>query len=69
MNVSAQPLTEDAQAVGRRGLRLTFVCLGLFMVYLDSTVVNVALPQIQSDMGVSISELQWVFDNYVLTFA
>lgn len=69
MNVSAQPLTEDAQAVGRRGLRLMFVCLGLFMVYLDSTVVNVALPQIQSDMGVSVSELQWVFDSYVLTFA
>jgi hypothetical protein len=38
-------------------------------VYLDSTVVNVALPQIRSDMRVSVSELQWVFDSDVLTFA
>src|SRR5262245_34841297 len=69
MDVSTESATEDTRAGRRRGLRLMFVCLGLFMVYLDTTIVNVALPEIQRDLDVGVTELQWVFDSYVLTFA
>lgn len=43
--------------------------LGYFMVLLDTTVVTVALPDISKSLGASLSELQWVSNGYVLTFA
>src|SRR5678816_281242 len=45
------------------------VSFGLFMIMLDNTVVNVALPAIQEDLGTGISELQWIVTGYALTFA
>ena len=48
---------------------LTLVCLGQFMVVLDISVVNVALPSIQRDLGFSQSGLQWVVNAYTLAFA
>src|ERR671936_162068 len=45
------------------------VAFGLFMIMLDNTIVNVALPSIQRDMGIGISELEWVVNGYALTFA
>jgi DHA2 family methylenomycin A resistance protein-like MFS transporter len=45
------------------------LCLGYFMVILDTTVVNVALPDIQRQLGASFSSLQWVVDGYALVFA
>jgi EmrB/QacA subfamily drug resistance transporter len=45
------------------------VAFGLFMIMLDNTVVNVALPSIQRDLGVQLSELEWVVSGYALTFA
>jgi EmrB/QacA subfamily drug resistance transporter len=51
------------------GALLTFVCAGIFMVYLDSTVVNVALPKIQASLGGGVTELQWVVDAYALALA
>src|SRR5438105_7243122 len=39
------------------------------MIMLDNTVVNVALPSIQRDLGIKISELEWVVNGYFLTFA
>ena len=47
---------------------LAAVSFGLFMIMLDNTVVNVALPSIQRDLGLSISELEWVVAGYALTF-
>src|SRR5437899_4790998 len=44
------------------------VAVGLFMIMLDNTVVNVALPSIRKDLGISISELEWVVNAYALTF-
>ena len=41
---------------------------GLFMIMLDNTIVNVALPSIQQDLNIGISELEWVFNGYALTF-
>jgi EmrB/QacA subfamily drug resistance transporter len=45
------------------------VCVGIFMLLIDITVVNVALPDIQKDLHASFSELQWVIDAYALTLA
>jgi EmrB/QacA subfamily drug resistance transporter len=45
------------------------MCFALFMVMLDSTVVNLALPTIQRELGASMSELQWIVDAFVLALA
>ena len=49
-------------------LVLSLVCIAQFMVILDATVVNVALPSIQEDLEMSSSELQWVVNSYTLIF-
>ncbi|HET9939047.1 MAG TPA: MFS transporter [Gaiella sp.] len=49
-------------------LVLVLVCLAQFMVILDATIVNVALPSIQQDLGMSESGLQWVVNAYALLF-
>jgi EmrB/QacA subfamily drug resistance transporter len=49
-------------------LVLVLVCLAQFMVILDATIVNVALPSIQADLGMSESGLQWVVNAYALLF-
>jgi EmrB/QacA subfamily drug resistance transporter len=48
---------------------LLTMCFALAMAMLDNTVVNVALPRIQTDLNAGFSELQWVVDAYVLAFA
>ena len=45
------------------------VSFGLFMIMLDNTIVNVALPSIQRELHIGISELEWVVNGYALTFA
>jgi EmrB/QacA subfamily drug resistance transporter len=47
---------------------LVAVAFGLFMIMLDNTIVNVALPSIQRDLGLKVSELEWVVTGYALTF-
>src|ERR671911_18872 len=53
----------------RKWWTLGAVAFALFMVMLDNTVVNVALPSIQRDLGIGLSELQWTVNAYALTFA
>jgi EmrB/QacA subfamily drug resistance transporter len=53
----------------RRWWTLGAMCFALFMVMLDNTVVNVALPSIQKDLGSSISGLEWTVNAYTLAFA
>jgi EmrB/QacA subfamily drug resistance transporter len=48
---------------------LVAVCVATFMLLLDITVVNVALPYIERDLGSSFEDLQWVIDAYALTLA
>ena len=48
---------------------LVAVCTGVFMLLLDITIVNVALPDIQRDLDASLSDLQWVIDAYALSLA
>ena len=53
----------------RRWWTLGAMCFALFMVMLDNTVVNVALPSIQEDLGATISALEWTVNAYTLSFA
>jgi EmrB/QacA subfamily drug resistance transporter len=53
----------------RRWRTLIIVCVGIFMLLLDITVVNVALPKIQRDLHSSFTDLQWVVDAYSLMLA
>jgi EmrB/QacA subfamily drug resistance transporter len=52
-----------------RTLLLVVVCLAQFMVVLDVSIVNIALPAIRTDLGFSTAGLQWVVNTYTLTFA
>src|SRR6058998_298134 len=53
----------------RKWRALIVVCVAIFMLLLDITVVNVALPDIQKELNTSFTELQWVVDAYALTLA
>jgi EmrB/QacA subfamily drug resistance transporter len=53
----------------RRWWTLGALCFALFMIMLDNTVVNVALPAIKRDLGISQAELEWTVTAYALTFA
>jgi len=52
----------------KRWLALAVLCLGVLMIVLDTTIVNVALPSIRSDLGFSETSLVWVVNAYMLTF-
>jgi EmrB/QacA subfamily drug resistance transporter len=62
------PPAESSQASPSRWL-LVVCCVAQFMVILDLSIVNVALPRIQSSLGFSSPDLQWVVDAYAITFA
>jgi EmrB/QacA subfamily drug resistance transporter len=66
-DTSAAPDREDR--TGNKWWTLVAVCLGTFMLLLDVTIVNVALPDIQTGLTASFSDLQWVVDAYALTLA
>jgi EmrB/QacA subfamily drug resistance transporter len=52
-----------------RGAALAVLCLAAFTINLDTTIVNVALPSLVRELGATTSQLQWVVDAYLLTFA
>lgn len=52
----------------KRWLALIVLCLGVLMIVLDTTIVNVALPSIQADLGFTETSLVWVVNAYMLTF-
>jgi EmrB/QacA subfamily drug resistance transporter len=61
----ARLITDD----NRKWWTLGAMCFALFMIMLDNTVVNVALPSIQRDLNASISSLEWTINGYTLSFA
>ena len=67
------PDTPPVEANGRAGSASTWLlvvcCVAQFMVILDLSIVNVALPSIQLSLGFSSPELQWIVDAYAITFA
>jgi EmrB/QacA subfamily drug resistance transporter len=68
------PSTRETAAAGpiaaarQRWLALYVLCLGMLMIVLDVTIVNVALPAIQEDLRFSTSSLAWVVNAYLITF-
>src|ERR1700722_275496 len=66
-------MTKAANAVLARGDRARWIalyvlCVGMLMIVLDATVVNVALPNIQNDLGFSTASLAWVVNAYLISF-
>lgn len=61
---SPQPTSSDRD----RWPALVVLCVGMLMIILDSTIVNVALPSIQGDLGFSQSSLAWVVNSYLIAF-
>src|SRR5438067_9446040 len=51
-----------------RWIALVVLCAGFLMIILDQTIVNVALPSIQADLGFSQSSLAWVVNAYLIAF-
>jgi EmrB/QacA subfamily drug resistance transporter len=60
--------TQMEQTDRSRWLALYVLCVGALMIVLDATVVNVALPSIQDDLGFSTSSLAWVVNAYLIAF-
>src|ERR1700712_5156434 len=60
--------TLSPEADRRRWITLYVLCTGMLMIVLDVTVVNVALPSIQEDLGFSQSNLAWVVNAYLVPF-
>ncbi len=58
-----------APPTDRRWLILAVLCLSVFLVVVDNTIVNVALPTLNRHLGASITSLQWIVDAYSLAFA
>lgn len=48
---------------------LVAACVGYFMIILDTTIVNVAVPAIGEDLGADLTDLQWVVDSYLVLLA
>jgi EmrB/QacA subfamily drug resistance transporter len=64
-------MTQEANTVTTRDSRwlgLVVLCAGMLMIILDQTIVNVALPTIQEDLGFSASGLAWVVNAYLIAF-
>jgi EmrB/QacA subfamily drug resistance transporter len=58
----------ETVAARNRWIALVVLCVGMLMIVLDQTIVNVALPSIQSDLGFSQSTLAWVVNAYLIPF-
>ena len=61
-------MTETSDYLERRWWALGLLCMTQFMVVLDASIVNIALPSIGEDVGISQENLSWVVNGYVLTF-
>jgi EmrB/QacA subfamily drug resistance transporter len=61
-------MTEQKMTDRNRWIALYVLCVGMLMIVLDVTVVNVALPSIQDDLGFSQSSLAWVVNAYLIAF-
>jgi EmrB/QacA subfamily drug resistance transporter len=61
-------MTEHDTTDRSRWIALYVLCVGMLMIVLDATVVNVALPSIQNDLGFSQSSLAWVVNAYLIAF-
>src|SRR5256885_8702959 len=68
---SQSPMSENKElnmTDRNRWIALYVLCAGVLMIVLDVTVVNVALPSVQTDLGFSQSSLAWVVNAYLISF-
>src|SRR4051812_47088064 len=63
-----RPMETATMTTDRRWTALYVLCVGMLMIVLDATVVNVALPTIQDDLGFSTASLAWVVNAYLIAF-
>ena len=68
MNETSHPPLDTAAADSNRWIALVVLCAGFLMIILDQTIVNVALPTIQTDLHFSQSALAWVINAYLIAF-
>ena len=71
VTIMLDSITDTAQAKTterQRWIALVVLCVGMLMIVLDATIVNVALPSIQGDLGFSQSSLAWVVNAYLIAF-
>src|ERR1700749_455725 len=61
-------LKQESSSDRSRWTALVVLCVGMLMIVLDATIVNVALPSIQDDLGFSQSNLAWVVNAYLIAF-
>jgi EmrB/QacA subfamily drug resistance transporter len=66
--MSEHPVQHATLDGRKRWLALMVLCLGVLMIVLDTTIVNVALPSIRTDLGFTETSLVWVVNAYMLTF-
>src|SRR3954462_9054881 len=59
---------QPARSDSARWMALVVLCVGMLMIALDATIVNVALPSIQGDLGFSQASLAWVVNAYLIAF-
>jgi len=69
VTVRAYPTATAGPASRRQWAGLFFIALGVAMIIVDATIVNVAVPQIIKDLGITSSDAQWVQEVYTLVFA
>ena len=69
LTTSKKSLNDPRAIEDRRWWILAVLCLSLLIIGMDNTILNVALPTIQKDLGASASELQWIVDAYVIIYA
>jgi EmrB/QacA subfamily drug resistance transporter len=67
--VRTMQTTSEGMTGRGRYIGLAVVCLGIFIMVIDNTVLNIALPALSSDLGASNSQLQWIVDAYTLVYA
>lgn len=68
-SMATASVTSPSPADTRRGLALAGLAAAQFMVILDSSIVNVALPSIRHGLGLTSAQLSWVIDGYLVAFA
>jgi EmrB/QacA subfamily drug resistance transporter len=66
---TAETRTTDGRSTRGPWVILAVLCLGLFMILLDGTIVNIAIPHIQTYYSTSFSNIEWVMNAYILAFA
>jgi MFS family permease len=73
ISTSSDPSSGDGSTVDpgteRPWAVLAVLCLSVFVIVVDNTIVNVALPTLVRDLGATTSQLQWIVDAYTLVFA